>query len=244
MTKRPVDETTETLDIVGHLEELRRRILWCLAFLVSASVIGFLRGNAIMTVVKRPIYGLVDELIFISPTEMFSATVKVAFIFGLIICFPVLLYHAWAFLAPALNRRMRIRAGLWLTFALGLFLAGVMFSYLLALPAALKFLIGFGAGKAIAMITFGNYISFFTALILAGGLVFEIPIVMGLLADMGMLKARFLRKKRHYAVLAILILAAVITPTQDIVNMLLFALPMVVLYETGILLVVWIEKRK
>ena len=94
------------------------------------------------------------------------------------------------------------------------------------------------------MITLGKYISFFGALVLVGGIVFEIPVAIGLLTDVGLLKTRTLRKKRHYAVLAIMIFAAIITPTQDILNMLLFAIPMMLLYEVGILIASAIERRK
>jgi sec-independent protein translocase protein TatC len=155
-----------------------------------------------------------------------------------------MLYHTWAFLSPALPVDVRRRVTLWLSLALVLFFGGITFSYFLAIPAALKFLIGFSSRVAVAKITLGKYISFFGALILIGGIVFEIPIVIGLLTDAGLLKTRTLRRKRHYAILAIMIFAAVITPTQDILNMLLFALPMMLLYEAGIFIALLIERRK
>ncbi|RKY42781.1 MAG: twin-arginine translocase subunit TatC [Candidatus Makaraimicrobium thalassicum] len=237
-------EETKKLDVVSHLEELRRRILFCLLALVAAAIISFAQGDLIMALVKRPILGLVDELIFISPTEAFVACIKVAFLAAFVICFPVILYHGWAFLFPALPRDMRSRVVLWLIFALILFFGGIMFSYFLAIPAALDFLIGFSKGIALARISLGKYISFFGALVLIGGIVFEIPIVIGLLTDAGLLEVRTLKRKRHYAILAIMIFAAVITPTQDILNMLLFAMPMIVLYEIGILIAVLIERHK
>ncbi|MFH1552013.1 MAG: twin-arginine translocase subunit TatC [Candidatus Omnitrophota bacterium] len=237
-------EETKKLDVISHLEELRRRILWCLLVLVLAAIISFSQGSAIMALVKKPIGGLVDELIFISPPEAFLAYLKVALLSGFIICFPVLLYHTWAFLSPALPRNVRGRIVLWLFSALVLFFAGVAFAYFLAIPAALDFLIGFSKDVATPKITLGKYVSFFGALILVGGIIFEIPVVMGLLTDAGLLKTSTLRGKRHYAILAIMVFAAVITPTQDILNMLLFALPMMVLYEIGILLSRVIERRR
>jgi len=125
-----------------------------------------------------------------------------------------------------------------------LFMTGITFSYCVAIPAALKFLINFGRDVAIPQITLGKYISFFGALILVGGIVFEIPVVMGLLTDAGLIKTRVLREKRHFAVLIIMIFAAVITPTQDVLNMLMFAIPMVLLYEVGLLISKAIERRK
>ncbi len=237
-------EETKKLDVITHLEELRRRILWCLAVLGLAAIISFAQGGAIMALVKKPVTGLVSELIFISPTEAFVAYIKVALLCGFVICFPVILYHTWAFLSPALPGNVRRRVVLWLSLALVLFLGGITFSYFVAIPMSLRFLIGFGSKIAVARITLGRYISFFGALVLIGGIIFEIPIIIGLFTDAGLLRTSTLRRKRHYAIIAIMIFAAVITPTQDILNMLLFALPMMLLYEAGIFIALLIERRK
>ena len=236
-------EEKKKLDIVGHLEELRRRILYSLLVLAIATIVSFSQGSAMMMIVRRPINGLVGGLIFIGPTEAFVAYVKVSLLSGFVVCFPFILYHAWAFLSPALSGGVKKRIVAWFVLAMALFFAGVAFSYFIAIPAALEFLLGFSSKVATARITLGKYISFFGALILIGGISFEIPVVIALLADAGLLKAETLKKKRHYAILAILIFAAVITPTQDIFNMLLFAIPMAILYEVGILIASAIEKR-
>jgi sec-independent protein translocase protein TatC len=237
-------EETKKLDVISHLEELRRRMLFCLAFFLIAGVLSFLKCDLLLTAIRKPLDGLVAELIFISPTEAFIAYIKVALLSGFIISFPVILYHTWAFLSPAVPRGTRRHIIVWLFLALVFFFSGITFSYFVAVPLALNFLIDFGREIAAPKITLGNYISFFGALILIGGIIFEIPITMGLLADAGLLQARVLRKKRHYAVLAILVFAAIITPTQDIMNMLLFAIPMMVLYEVGLVIVGITERRK
>ena len=237
-------EETRKLDVIGHLEELRRRILLSLAVIVVLSGLSFWQGEKLMALVRRPIKGLVESLIFISPTEAFVAYLKVAILCGFIASFPAVVYHSWKFLAPAFPRETRGRAVLWMLSALFLFFAGVLFSYFLAIPAALNFLINFSSGIAIPMITLGKYVSFFGGLILVGGIVFEIPVVIGLLTDAGLVSSATLKKKRHYAVLVIMVFAAVVTPTQDIINMLLFAVPMIVLYEVGIIISSFIERRK
>jgi len=237
-------EESKRLDVITHLEELRRRILYCLLVLAAAGVIAFTQGDRIMALVRVPINGLVDELIFISPTEAFIAYIKVALLTGFIVCFPFIILQAWAFLAPALPADTRKRVVIWLLFSLILFFTGIAFSYFAAIPAALKFLLNFSAGIAVAKITLGKYISFFGAFILIGGIVFEIPIVIGLLTDAGLVKTSTLRGKRHIALMVILIFAAVITPTQDIMNMLIFAVPMMLLYEVGIMVSTLIERRK
>jgi sec-independent protein translocase protein TatC len=235
---------SQHLDFIGHLEELRRRILISLLVLAVTSLLLFFRGQTLMQFVIRPLANLTYELIFISPTEVFVSFIKVSLLAGFIVSFPIILYQCWAFLAPAVARPVQSRVALWLSFALLCFLGGVVFSYTVAVPAALRFLLSFGEGIATAQITLARYVSFFVALILVGGAIFEIPIIMGLLADIGFLKTEGIKGKRGYSLLVILIVAAVITPTQDIVNMLIFALPMYLLFELGIVLVRIIEKNK
>jgi len=237
-------EETRKLNVINHLEEVRRRILWYLASLILAAGAAFSQGPAIMAIVKKPIRDLAGELIFIGPTEAFTAYMKIVFLAGFIISFPVLLYHAWAFFVPALQKNMRRRIGVWFLLALVLFLIGSSFSYFIAIPRALDFLMSFGKKIAVAKISLGKYISFFSALILTGSIVFELPVVIGLLTDAQFLKTSTLRKKRHIAVLGIAVFSAVITPTQDIFNMLLFAVPMVGLYEISILIASAIENKK
>ncbi|MGB2599398.1 MAG: twin-arginine translocase subunit TatC [Candidatus Omnitrophota bacterium] len=237
-------EETKKLDVISHLEELRKRILFCLVAFLIASIFSFTKSDLIMIAMRRPLKDLIAELIFISPTEAFIAYIKIALLAGFIISFPVILYNTWAFLSPAVPKATRRRIAVWLLFALVFFFSGITFSYFVAIPLALNFLIGFGREVASPKITLGNYISFFGALTLVGGIIFEIPIAMGLLADAGLLRTSYLRRKRHYAVLVILVFAAIITPTQDIMNMLLFAVPMIVLYEVGLIVARAAEKRK
>lgn len=237
-------EESRKLDLIGHLEELRRRILYCLAALTAVAVLLFMKCGQLMAFVTRPVRGIVEHLIYISPTEAFTAHIKVAFLGSLVLTFPLMLYQLWAFLAPAFQKRLRRRLVVWLSLSLALFFTGVAFSYFIALPAALSFLLSFGKEAAIPLITLGRYISFFGALELAGGVVFQIPVVLGLLSDLGLVSASDLKKKRPHAVVAIMVFAAIITPTQDVVNMLIFALPMLALFEVGVLLSVYLEKHR
>lgn len=236
-------EEPKKLNIVSHLEEVRGRVIFYLSVLIASAVVSFYFGHIVMEIVKRPISGLTVELIFIGPTEAFGAYIKVVILTGFIVSFPVLLYQLWAFLIPAVEKNTRRRIAIWFFAALILFFVGTAFSYFVAIPRALEFLISFGSKIASPKISLGRYISFFSALILTGGIIFELPVFIGLLTDSGFLKTRTLKKKRHIAILAILVFSAIITPTQDIFNMLLFAVPMVILYELSILVAVLIEKR-
>jgi sec-independent protein translocase protein TatC len=232
------------LDVVGHLEELRRRLLICLGTVAVIAVVLFGKGRVLIAFVKRPVHGLVRDLIFITPTEVFVSYLKVVILFAFILSFPVILYEIWAFLSPAASPGFRKRAVLWLAGVLLCFLAGLWFAFRLALPAALRFLFAFGQGIATPQITLAKYISFFVAFMVIGGVIFETPVIIGLLADMGFVRSRTLRAKRKYAVLLIFIIAAVVTPTQDMFNMLVFAVPMVLLFEAGILAARLIERWK
>ena len=156
---------------------------------------------------------------------------------------PFILFQIWAFVSPAISPILRVRVKYWFVSAFFLFLAGVIFSYFIAIPTALKFLIDFGKGIALPNISVGKYISFFGALILAGGIVFLIPVVMAFLVDSRLIKTSVMKKKRHIAFLGIMVLSAVITPTQDITNMLIFAAPMLVLYEAGLIIGHYLENK-
>jgi sec-independent protein translocase protein TatC len=240
---RPYSDQSKALDVIGHLEELRKRIIASLAVLAVVSVVLFSQGGRLLEIAKSPLRGKVSELIFISPTEGFVSYVKVVLLCSFIISFPFILRQFWLFIMPALSAGARKRIFLWFLAALSLFFAGVAFSYFIFIPAALNFLINFAKDAATAKITIGRYVSFFGALIFAGGMIFQIPVIMAMLGEAGILKARFLRSKRHIAVIGMLVAAAIITPTQDIANMLIFAIPMFVLFEVGILVVALIENK-
>ncbi|MFP4472990.1 MAG: twin-arginine translocase subunit TatC [Candidatus Omnitrophota bacterium] len=240
----PHPEDADHLSVVGHLAELRKRILLYLSTLAVFVVLAFSRGHDLIRIARRPAQGLIEQLIFISPGEAFSAYIKTAVLSGFILSFPFMLYHLWAFVSPAVEREKHKTVILWISMALVFFVGGLLFSYYVALPAALKFLIGFGENIAAANITVNKYISFFGMLMMAGGAVFEIPIIIGLLADIGLVTPAVLKKNRRFAILIILIVAAVITPTQDVINLLIFSLPMMLLYELGIVIASCLEKRR
>lgn len=235
---------SQRMDFVGHLDELRRRILTCLFFVVMMTVLLFSQGTSILRFLERPAKGFIQEFIFITPTEVFVTYMKVVFLAAFVACFPIVIYQFGAFLAPALPKEARRTIWGWLFFALVCFWAGLSFAYGVLLPAALKFLLSFGEGLALPAISIGRYASFAVALIFVGGCIFEIPVVIGLLTQVGILNSHKLRLSRRYAIFVIFIISAVITPTQDVFNLILFAVPMMALYEIGILVSVFIEKRK
>lgn len=232
------------MTIIEHLEELRRRIIASLVFFTAATVFSFVFVNRISDILRLPASGIIENFIFTSPTEIFTAYLRLAVLAGFVISLPFILFQAGSFLVPAVSSDKREAVISWLIVSFLLSIIGIIFSYFFALPFALKFLINFADGAALPMISLGKYFSFAGALLLIGAGIFQIPVIMALLSCIGVLNSAFFRKNRKYAAVAIFIIAAVITPTQDIINLLIFAVPMLALYEAGILASWVMEKRR
>ncbi|MFQ5950177.1 MAG: twin-arginine translocase subunit TatC, partial [Nitrospiria bacterium] len=178
------------------------------------------------------------ELIFLSPAEAFWADLKVSLFVGFICAFPVILYEFWRFIAPGLLPQERGYFLPFLVFGTSFFFLGLIFSYFIALPFALRFLIAYGRQSGLTpRISVSMYIDFNLRLLLASGFIFELPLGMILLAKLGWLTPEFLVKNRKYAVIGAFLVAALITPTPDIFNQLMMAIPLLFLYEVGIIAV-------
>lgn len=195
-------------------------------------------SSSMLRILKRPAAGLIDRLVFFGPEEAFLIYMRISFVCGLTLAFPVIMYQLWAFVSPAIGERIRRRAFVFVAFSTAVFAVGCAFSYLVLLPAALRFLLSLGSGELEPVISATRYISFVTGLVLACGCVFEMPVLSFFLTRAGVINAALLRTKYLYAVVAIAVVAAVITPTGDAFNMLMLALPMIALYEASI----WVSR--
>lgn len=227
-----------SLPLTSHLDELRRRLLHSLAFFACAVAASFNYSPLLFRILKRPIAGTVDKLVFFSPTEALAVYLNISFTAGLILSMPFLLYQAWKFVEPAAGSGLRSNAAVFVGGVTVSFTLGILFSYFILIPPALKFLLGFAGAELQPLISAQSYISFITWTVMGTGLVFEMPVLSYILTRMGIIDHRLLRSKYRYALVAILIAAAILTPTSDIFNMLLFAAPMTVLYELSI----WISR--
>ena len=159
---------------------------------------------------------------------------RVSFLCGFFIAFPVISYQFWVFISPAVEKRFKKHVTYFIIFSSITFAAGCLFAYFILLPKALKFLLSFGSDELEPVISAAKYISFVTSIILSCGLIFQMPVLSYLLTKIGLINARLLRKKFKFAIVAIFVAAAVITPTTDIFNMLLLAIPMLFLYVISI----------
>ncbi|MBA7656470.1 Sec-independent protein translocase protein TatC [subsurface metagenome] len=230
------------LTVLGHVWELRSRLIKSVIAIAIGAVIAFIFYDWIFYILKRPIEPLLAsggaELIFIEMTEMISTIMKVCLVCGIILAMPYLVYHGIMFVSPALSFREKKYVYIILPWIALMFLGGVAFAYFILVPPATRFLLTFGSDIAVPQIKIGNYITIITRLLLAIGFVFEMPVITTFLARLGVLKPKWLSDKRRTAVIVAFILAAMITPTFDPVNQILVALPLIVLYEMSI----WLAK--
>jgi len=226
------------LTLVEHLEELRRRIIVSLILVTVISVFAFPFTSKVLTILRAPSSGMIEKLVFFNPAEAFLIHIKIAFFTGLVISVPVILYQLWAFISPAIGHKTKRHGILFLISSIGTFALGVSFGFFVLLPTALKFLLTFAGDALEPVISVSSYMSFVLGLTLGCGLVFEMPVLSFLLSKLGIINHRFLRSVWKYAVIIIFIIAAIVTPTPDVFNMTILALPMLFLYEVSI----WVSR--
>jgi sec-independent protein translocase protein TatC len=228
--------------IFDHLEELRRRILYSLIFLVIGAGLAWTRVPTIINLLKEPLTytdlykaGQV-KLVATALPEQFLMSFTIALWAGLAISLPFILHQVWLFIAPGLYPQERRYAGPFVIGAGLSFLAGALFCYKMILPPMVKFLVDFLGGSVDGLFSIGTYMGQLITLLVAFGLCFEIPIVAVLLTRIGIVNHVMLGKLRKYAFIICLILAAIITPTPDPLNMSIAAAPLYLLYELGVVL--------
>jgi len=219
---------------------VRIRLIWIfIAFGLGAGFTWYYR-EAIFGLLFAPAGGSLSPYgglpIFTAPTEMMSATIGLAVKGGVVTAFPVLTLSVYQLASPWLNRRQRRFAVIFLPAMLVCYLGGAAFAYFVMLPAGLRFLLHFGDGIAVPVITITEYMKLVTAMIFWLGVIFQIPLAMFLLARFGIVSVRRFRKFQKYVPVAAFFLSTIITPTFDIVNQTLVAVPIIVLFEVGLFL--------
>lgn len=218
------------MTFLEHLEELRKRIFYSLIALGVAAVVGFLVSQRVLDLLTRP----VPRLVFLAPAEAFVTHLKVALVAGLFISSPVIFYQFWRFVRPALYKHEVKYTASAVVVSSVLFVAGVAFSYLVVVPVAMKFLLSFQGPKLQAMISIGEYVGTVGAFLLACGVIFQLPVIMFFLTKLGVVTPRLLMKNQRIAVVLVFIVAAVLSP-PDVFSQALMAVPLLVLFELGVL---------
>ncbi|HET7275434.1 MAG TPA: twin-arginine translocase subunit TatC [Longimicrobiaceae bacterium] len=231
---------TSEMPFLDHLEELRWRLLWCILAIIIAAGIGFVVVTHfdVLGILTAPIIPYLngEKLKYLSPTDPFFITLKLAILLGLILAAPIIVYQIWSFLSPALKPEEKRAIVPSLYLGLVLFAGGVAMAYFIVLPVTLRFTMGFQTESLEQAIVIGEYMSVVTRLLLAFGIVFEMPVVILVLAVLGLVTPQFLAEKRRYALGAITVLAAVITPGDVITITILMMVPLMLLYELSIVL--------
>ncbi len=242
----PAQEKLSRMSLMAHLEELRRRIIYSLIAVTLGFLACWVLAEQIFSFLARPIYRYLPEgsrLTFLGVTDPFIIYVKVAALAGIFLTFPIILYQVWRFVVPGLYRRERFYALPFVISGTLFFFLGGLFAYYVAFPLAIEFLLGMG-DEFDAMITIERYFGFLLTVILGLGLMFELPIVILLLAKMGVVTPRFLMRHFRWAVLIIFVVAAILTPTPDVVNLCVFALPTIGLYLLGVGAAALVTRKK
>jgi sec-independent protein translocase protein TatC len=219
-------------ELLVHLDALRKHLLRAVMAIIITTALSFTFFEQILNFLSRPLHG--EKLVAIEVTEPIGTVMRVSLLSGVALAFPYIAIEVWLFIAPGLSRKARIWGLVAIPVATFFFLGGMAFAYFIMLPAALPFLLNFMGITTIPRPS--SYISFVTAIMFWLGVFFEFPLVIFLLAKLGLVRASFLIKQWRLAVLIIAVISAAITPTVDPVNMSLVMGPMVLLYFFSILL--------
>ena len=230
------------LPVLGHLTELRNRLIRSVIAVAIAAILCFIFYDQIFDILVYQAQGI--ELQAIELTEVLGTIMRVAIFGGIALAVPYLTYELIMFVSPALTRREKKYVYLILPWIALMFAGGVAFAYFILIPRILDFLLTFGSDIAATTPRVSNYINVVTRLLLVVGLVFELPVVTTFLARIGVLKAKWLADKRKIAVIIAFILAAIISPTIDPINQTLIALPLIILYEMSIWLAKLAQRRR
>jgi sec-independent protein translocase protein TatC len=229
-------DNKDKVPFTSHLEELRNRLITAFISVAVGFVVSYGFKEKLFEILAAPLIDAMqvgDKLVFTGLPEAFFTYLKVAFLSGIMLSSPILIYQFWMFVAPGLYKKERSILIPIVILSTFFFLGGSLFGYFVVFPFGFKFFLGFASDSIRALPSMKEYLSFSAKLLLAFGLVFELPIVITFLARLGIVSVDFLKKNRRYALLLFFIGAAIITP-PDVVTQIMMALPLMVLYEISI----------
>lgn len=223
------------MSLVDHLSELRNRIFWSLFWWVAATVGCYFLTPTLLALVK-PLLGPQAKLIFTGPTEAFFAYLKLAMVAGLFLTAPIILYHVARFVLPGLTRQERRWLLFMLPLSILLFVVGAAFAYYVVLPVTMGFFMSYATPELEAQIKIDEFMGFVTGMLLICGLMFQLPLVLLLLANLGLVSSRGLARHRRLALFVAFVVSAVATPTPDAMTCTVVALPLYLLFEFSLIL--------
>ena len=227
-----------TMSLTAHLTELRSRIIKSLLAIAVGSCVSYFFLDGITKFLTAP----VGKLYYMQPGEAFFTYLKIDIVTGFLIALPVVFFHIWQFFLPALTKGERAILGILVPASVILFFAGMAFSFFLILPTALKFFMGFSTEDLQTMFSFKNYFDFVIMFVLPFGFVFELPLVIIVLGKLGILTSEFLGKYRRIVFFLSFVVGALVT-TPDVITQIAVAIPIMLLYEVGYLVVKYILRK-
>jgi sec-independent protein translocase protein TatC len=232
------------MTLMEHLDELRKRIVHSALYLAGGFGVAWIFHNRIVELFQAPLIHIGKSLVFTHPMDALNLYLQASLVAGAIIASPFILYQVWLFIAPGLYKKEQRFVIPFMTATVGLFLGGAGFGYFWVLPAAIKILVVDFGHNFTSMITIEDYTSFFLSVILGLGISFELPILIFFLALFGIVSPKFLWTNIRYAILAVFIVAAIITPSPDPWTMCIYAIPMLSLYMIGIGVAWWVHPSR
>ena len=235
------------MPLTAHLEELRKRLIRALIAVLIGFAITYYYKERLLDIITYPLMKVMPQnshLIYTGLPEAFFNYLKIAFFAALIIAAPYILYQIWKFISPGLHLSEKKHVAPFVIISTLLFTGGVVFCYFLVLPPAFKFFVEFSTDYLKPLLTLNEYLSLSLKMLLAFGVVFEIPVFIFFLSKIGLVNSKMLAAKRKYAILIIFIVAAILTPTPDAFTQCLMAVPMMILYEIGIFVARWGDKAR
>lgn len=234
----------QPLTFWDHIDELRKRILRSALFVGLGGVAGFMLAERARAFLMKPFHETVDgSLSLLGPSEGFVIEIKIAILVGLLLASPFVAWQLYGFISPALGRKEKLWLWPIVLISTILFWGGVVFSWMI-LPAALEFLGSFAEVGLQNIWSLNSYVSLVLFLLLAFGVIFQLPLIMGVLIATGLVSSKFFRKHRRIAIVLIFIIAAIATPTTDALTMVMMVGPMIILYEAAIWIGVLLEARR
>ncbi|HLA28465.1 MAG TPA: twin-arginine translocase subunit TatC [Syntrophales bacterium] len=242
----PDDANDEKMPFTAHLEELRFRLIRIIAAVGIGFVVSYTFKERLFKVITKPLSSVLPPnsfMIYTGMPEAFFIYMEIAFFASLFLTSPYILYQIWKFVSPGLYSREKKYVLPFVFSSTTLFAGGVLFGYFIVLPPAFKFFVSFSSDFLKPMFSFKEYLSLSLKFLLGFGISFQLPVFLFFMTKIGIVNSRLLSKQRRYAILMIFIVAAVLTPTPDPFNQFLMALPLMLLYEVGII-VARIAERK
>ncbi len=235
----------QAMSLVDHLDEFRKRLIYCLGILIVLIITGFFLSDQILSYINNPINDTGHRLNIFKMTGGFMIRFKTSIIFSLILSIPIILYNIWKYIMPAVSKEYRKFSIKIIFSSFFLFYSGIAFIFFLVLPGALRVLLGFIGNEMVTKIGADDYVNFILLLSIAAGVLFEFPLIILIFSKLGIITPAFLISKRKYAILFIWIAVAAVSP-PDIITQILIAVPVMFLYEISIVIskIIFLRKRR